>query len=123
MDHDPVRHKSKWVEGGGENVWHEDKQASGGYEYQPSSERHESQTDYSDLQEGGRLASTIYNIARNLNTYEPLQYNVSIPADKWESTKAVTPLSVQQKDMDLTPGWVRSVNKLINSRSRFKGYN
>ena len=74
------------------------------------------QKKYSDLREGGQLASTLYNIARKFNTYEPLQYDVTIPADKWESTKAVSPLNLR-KDMDVTPDWVERVNKSTKSRS------
>ncbi len=38
-----------------------------------------------DLVEGGPLASRIYHFARRLGTYEPIDVDINIPAQKWES--------------------------------------
>jgi len=37
-----------------------------------------------DLVEGGPLASRIYHFARRLGTYEPINVDVNIPAEKWK---------------------------------------
>jgi len=37
-----------------------------------------------DLGEGGPLASRIYHFARRLGTYEPINVDVNIPAEKWK---------------------------------------
>jgi len=43
---------------------------------------------YSDLGEGGAIASWLFNKAREAGTYRPFDYEIRIPAKEWE---AVTP--------------------------------
>lgn len=40
---------------------------------------------YSDLQEGGALASWLFNRARDAGTYRPIDYEIRVPAKEWEA--------------------------------------
>jgi len=43
---------------------------------------------YSDLGEGGPIASWLFNKAREAGTYRPFDYEIRIPAAEWESIEA-----------------------------------
>lgn len=39
---------------------------------------------YGDLQEGGAIASWLFNKARDAGTYRPIDYEIRVPAEEWE---------------------------------------
>jgi len=101
VDHDPEfvidpktnKPKMQFVQGAGADVYHPEFDQTGDYMFIPTGNVHKKQKDYNDLTEGGRLASTIYNLARRFGTYEPLQYDVTIPSEQWEASQGVSPLN------------------------------
>ncbi len=127
VDHDPEvvldpktgKPKMEFVPGAGVNLYSPEHDQSGDYMPSFTGNVSESQKDYSDLQEGGRLASTLYNLARKFGTYEPLQYDVTIPAEQWDSAEAVSPLNhYPNQGKDIQPAWVKGVNKVISPSTR-----
>ena len=44
-----------------------------------------------DLGEGGPIPSLIYNVAKNLGTYKPVDIDVTVPGDVWRSIEPVYP--------------------------------
>jgi len=127
VDHDPElvldsktgKPKMDFVPGAGMNLYSPEHDQSGDYMPSFTGNVSESQKDYSDLQEGGRLASTLYNLARKFGTYEPLQYDVTIPAEQWDSAEAISPLNhYPNQGKDIQPAWVKGVNKVISPSPR-----
>lgn len=101
----------KFVPGGGKNLYYEEHGTSGDYVPTFTGKENETQKGYSDLIEGGRLASGIYNLARRLGTYKPLQYDVHIPAEDAAQHDEVTPsLSTPRSKND----YVYKINKFLD---------
>jgi len=127
VDHDPEvvmdtttgKPVKEFVEGAGEGLYFPEHDKVGDMVPVLTGNISKSQKDYSDLREGGRLASTLYNLARKFGTYKPLQYDVTIPAEKWASTEAVAPIQ-SFKGKEIQPSWVKGVNKVIGPS--FKKY-
>ena len=52
---------------------------------------------YSDLGEGGAIASWLFNRARDAGTYRPIDYEIRVPAKEWE---AITPSEGPERSDD-----------------------
>ena len=53
-----------------------------------------------DLGEGGPIPSLIYNVAKNVGTYKPVDIDVTVPGDVWRNIEPVYPKKRQTWDTD-----------------------
>ena len=53
-----------------------------------------------DLGEGGPIPSLIYNVAKNVGTYKPVDIDVTVPGDVWRDIEPVYPKRRQTFDPD-----------------------
>lgn len=53
-----------------------------------------------DLGEGGPIPSLIYNVAKNVGTYKPVDIDVTVPGDVWRDIEPVYPKKRQTWDTD-----------------------
>jgi len=53
-----------------------------------------------DLGEGGPIPSLIYNVAKNVGTYKPVDIDVTVPGDVWRDIEPVYPKREQTFDPD-----------------------